>query len=89
MGYVEEENLLIERYSGEGRAAHYSDLARGVVSRHPDVIIGVNTNLALDFKAATTTIPIVRMFAVPVEAGIVASLRRSGRNISEASIDIG
>jgi putative ABC transport system substrate-binding protein len=28
LGYVEGRNLLIERYSGEGRAAHYPDLAR-------------------------------------------------------------
>jgi hypothetical protein len=38
LGYVEGANLIIERYSGEGRAAHYADLAREVVSRNPDVI---------------------------------------------------
>ena len=31
LGYVEGDNLLIERFSGEGRAAHYPDLARDVV----------------------------------------------------------
>jgi putative tryptophan/tyrosine transport system substrate-binding protein len=39
LGYVEGQSLLIERYSGEGRASHYADLARDVVSRNPDVII--------------------------------------------------
>jgi putative ABC transport system substrate-binding protein len=31
LGYVEGRNLLIERYSAEGRAAHNSGLAREVV----------------------------------------------------------
>ena len=34
LGYVEGRNLLIERYSGEGRAAHYPDLALQIVSRN-------------------------------------------------------
>jgi putative ABC transport system substrate-binding protein len=41
LGYVEGRNLLIERYSGEGRAAHYPELVRAVVSRNPDVIIAL------------------------------------------------
>jgi putative ABC transport system substrate-binding protein len=89
-GYIEGQSLLIERYSGEGRASHYADLARDVVSRNPDVIISIGTNdFTLDFKAATTTIPIVGMFAVPVEAGIVASLARPGGNITGVSVDVG
>ena len=90
LGYIEGQSLLIERYSGEGRASHYADLARDVVSRNPDVIISSGTNeFTLDFKAATTTIPIVGIFAVPVEAGIVASLARPGGNITGVSVDVG
>jgi putative ABC transport system substrate-binding protein len=37
LGYVEGRNLLIERYSGEGRPADYPDLAREIVSRKPDL----------------------------------------------------
>jgi putative ABC transport system substrate-binding protein len=36
--YVEGKNLLVERYSGEGRAAHYPELARKfsrVAAIHP------------------------------------------------------
>ena len=58
-------------------------------STAPALIIAFTNNLVLDFKAATTTIPIVGMFAVPVEAGIVASLARPGGNITGASIDVG
>ena len=54
LGYVEGRNLLIERYSGEGRAAHYPDLARQIVSRNPDLIIAISSVFALDVKAATT-----------------------------------
>jgi putative tryptophan/tyrosine transport system substrate-binding protein len=89
LGYVEGSNLSIERYSGEGRAAHYPDLVRDVVSRNPDVIITTTNNLVLDFKAATTTIPIIGLFAVPVEAGIVASLARPGGNITGVAVDVG
>jgi putative tryptophan/tyrosine transport system substrate-binding protein len=86
-GYVEGQNLLIERYSGEGRA--YPDLARDVVHRNPDVIIAFYTDLVLALKAATTTIPIVGGFGVPVEAGIVQSLARPGGNITGVSVDAG
>jgi putative tryptophan/tyrosine transport system substrate-binding protein len=89
LGYVEGQNLLVERYSGEGRAAHYPELARAAVSRNPDLIIAISNNLALDFKAATTTIPIVGVFAAPVEVGIVASLARPGGNITGVTVDVG
>jgi putative ABC transport system substrate-binding protein len=89
LGYVEGQNLLIERYSGEGRAAHYPDLARSVVRRNPDLIVAISTDLVLDFKAATTTIPIVAMVSGAVESGIVESLARPGGNITGVSMDIG
>ena len=57
--------------------------------RNPDVIIIFTNYLGLDFKAATTTIPIVGVFASPVEAGIVGSLARPGGNITGASVDVG
>ena len=89
LGYVEGDNLLIERFSGEGGAAHFSDLAQDIVRRKPDVIICITTDLTLDFKAATTTTPIVGIFAAPIEARIVPSLARPGGNITGVAIDIG
>jgi hypothetical protein len=94
LGYVEGKDLLIERYSGEGRAAQYPDLAREVVVRNPDLIIAFSTNLTLDFKATTTTISIVGVFAAPIEAFPGAMMvavdqsRRSGRKTSAASLRI-
>jgi putative tryptophan/tyrosine transport system substrate-binding protein len=89
LGYVEGRNLLIERYSGEGRAAHYPDLARQIVGQNPDLIIVISSNLTLDFKAATSTVPIVGIFQVPVESGIVRSLARPAGNITGVSLDVG
>jgi putative tryptophan/tyrosine transport system substrate-binding protein len=37
LGDIEDQNLTVERYSGEGRPEGYADLAREVVSRNPDV----------------------------------------------------
>ena len=70
LGYVEGRNLLIERYSGEGRAAHYPDLARQIVSRNPDLIIAFTSHFVLDVKAATSTIPIVGIFGDPIELAL-------------------
>jgi putative ABC transport system substrate-binding protein len=89
LGYVEGRNLLIERYSGEGRAAHYPDLARQIVSRNPALIIAINSFFVLDVKAATSTIPIVGIFGWPIEFGIVTSLARPGGNITGISVDVG
>jgi putative ABC transport system substrate-binding protein len=44
LGYVEGRNLLIERYSGEGRAGQYPDLARQIVSRNPDLIFAITNS---------------------------------------------
>jgi putative tryptophan/tyrosine transport system substrate-binding protein len=88
-GYVEGDNLLIERFSGKGRAAHLPDLAQDVVRRKPDVIISSGVFLTLDFKAATTTIPIVGLFGYPVELGVVSSLARPGGTITGITFNIG
>jgi putative tryptophan/tyrosine transport system substrate-binding protein len=43
----------------------------------------------LDVKAATSTIPIVGIFADPIAFGIVPSLARPGGNITGVSVDVG
>src|SRR5437660_5683556 len=39
LGYVEGENLIIERYSAEGHHECYADLARDIVSGNPELIV--------------------------------------------------
>ena len=89
LGYVEGRNLLVERYSGEGRADHYPDLARQIVSWNPDLIIAFGPFIVLDVKAATSTIPIVGTFGNPIAFGIVPSLARPGGNITGVTVDVG
>jgi putative tryptophan/tyrosine transport system substrate-binding protein len=89
LGYVEGQNLVVERYSGEGRTDRYAQLARDVVSTHPDLIVPMSGFLAAQFKLATTTIPIVTTTADPIVAGLVPSLARPGGNITGVSVDAG
>ena len=86
LGYVEGQNLGVERYSGEGRPERYAELARDVVNTHPDLILAVGARLSLDFKMATTTIPIVTVIIDPIAMGLVASIARPGGNITGVTI---
>jgi putative ABC transport system substrate-binding protein len=86
LGYVEGQNLGVERYSGEGRPERYAELARDVVNTHPDLIVAVAARLSLDFKMATTTIPIVTIVIDPIALGLVASIARPGGNITGVTI---
>jgi putative tryptophan/tyrosine transport system substrate-binding protein len=91
LGYAERQNLLIERYSGEGLVANYAEMARDVVRRKPDLICVINGGVALlpIFKAATATIPIVGVTGFPVQYGIAASLAHPGGNITGVTVQVG
>jgi len=89
LGHIEGGNLLVERYSGEGRTEHYADLARDVVLSHPDLIFTVTTRMAQHFKATATTIPIVAYLADPVASGLARSLAQPGGNMTGVIPDVG
>jgi putative ABC transport system substrate-binding protein len=89
LGYIEGDNLLVERYSGGGRTENYADLARDAVLSHPDLIFTVTTRMAQHFKATTTTIPIVAYTADPVASGLARSLAQPGGNITGVVSDVG
>ena len=89
LGHVEGQNLGVERYSGEGQPERYTELARNVVNTHPDLILAVGARLSLDFKMATTTIPIVTVIGDPIAMGLVASIARPGGNITGVTIAAG
>ena len=82
LGFIEGQNLVVERYSAEGRRERHVELARDVVGTHPDVIVAFGAPLTLAFRAATTVIPIVTSSADPVTGGLVASLAHPGGNIT-------
>jgi putative ABC transport system substrate-binding protein len=89
LGYVEGENLIIERYSAEGHHERYSDLVREIVTRNPDVIVTGTNPVVIAFKAATSTIPVVAFMLDPLHAGLVTSLGRPGGNLTGITLDAG
>jgi putative ABC transport system substrate-binding protein len=88
-GYVEGENLIIERYSGEGKIERFDSLVHEVVETKPDLILTAGAPLTLKFKAATSTIPIVTITGDPLRFGIVSSIARPGGNITGVASDAG
>jgi putative ABC transport system substrate-binding protein len=89
LGYVEGQNLVVERYSAEGSREHHVELARDVVGTGPDVICVFSNSLALAVKTATTEIPVVALVSDPVAFGIVPSLAHPGGNITGVTVDAG
>src|ERR1700716_3536527 len=89
LGYVEGQNLGVERYSGEGRPERYAELVRDVVNTQPDLILALGARLSSGFKMATTTIPIVTIIIDPIALGLVASIARPGGNITGVAISGG
>jgi putative ABC transport system substrate-binding protein len=87
LSYVEGQNLMVERYSGEGRIERYAELAREVVRGNPDMILASSDRLAREVKAATGSIPVVTIVSDPVAIGIASSLARPGGNITGVTID--
>jgi putative ABC transport system substrate-binding protein len=82
-GYVEGQNLLIERRSSEGRAERLPILAAELVQLGVSVIFTNGLGPTRAAKEATATIPIVFLgVGDPVGLGLVASLARPGGNVT-------
>ena len=83
LGYAQGRNLVIEQRFAEGDAQRLPALARELVDAKVDVIVAVAAPAVRAARAATATLPIV-MFGNfdPVALGLVASLARSGGNIT-------
>ena len=86
LGYVEGQNISIERRYANGQMDRLPELAVDLARRPLDVILTQSYPAALAAKQATTTIPIVVMGAGdPVATGLVASFARPGGNITGVS----
>ena len=82
--YVEGQTLAVEYRYAEGKAErYYAGLLRELVGLKPDVIAVAATGMAQAARKATTTIPVVFMYADhPIGMGLVASLARPGANLT-------
>jgi putative ABC transport system substrate-binding protein len=82
-GYVEGQNLIVERRFAGGNAALFNDFAAEMVRLNVDVIVVVTTPAAIAVKNVTTTIPIVHPNAIdPLKTGLIASLAHPGGNLT-------
>jgi len=83
LGYVEGQNLVIERRYAEGKLERLPGLTRELVQLRVDVIVAVSAAAIRAARDATATIPIVMYGNLdPVAAGFVASLARPGGNLT-------
>ena len=56
LGHVEGVNLILERYSGEGRPAHFDEVVRAAVQSAPELIFTSGAEMTRRLQAATRTI---------------------------------
>jgi putative ABC transport system substrate-binding protein len=89
LGHTEGDNLVVERYSAEGRSDRFAALAAEVVRRKPDVIVSNLNVLIKVFLGATATIPIVGITSDPIAGGLITSLARPGGNLTGVSVEAG
>jgi putative ABC transport system substrate-binding protein len=85
-GYLEGQNIVVERRFGEAKAERLSEIAAELVRLKVDVIV-VSTDPGIAaVKQQTQTIPIVMANSTdPVGTGFVASLARPGGNVTGLS----
>jgi putative ABC transport system substrate-binding protein len=88
LGYVEGQNLVVERRSGEGRPARFPEFAREVVQLQPDLIFLISGRMARAFLAASTTIPLVGITGDPISEKFVTNLARPGGNLTGFSTEV-
>ncbi len=84
LGYIEGQNLVLERRSAEGRFERFGEIVAELVRLKVDVIVTASGNVVVqEAKRVTRVVPIVMTGSYdPVEAGLVASLARPGGNVT-------
>jgi putative ABC transport system substrate-binding protein len=87
LGYVEGQNLVVERYSGAGKIGHLGELLLSVAASKPDAICTTAMETAL--KNTPIAIPIVEIGLDPIAFGLASSLAQPDRNITGVAIIAG
>jgi ABC-type uncharacterized transport system substrate-binding protein len=86
LGWVEGQNITVERRFAEGRADRLPALAAELVQLPVDLIVAIGPQEVRAAKALSDTIPIVFVSAgEPVGAGLVASFAHPGGNVTGLS----
>jgi putative ABC transport system substrate-binding protein len=86
LGWIEGENIVIERRGAAGKSEDMPALAADLVRLNPDVITAGGAVAGVAAKNATTTIPIVAVNGDPVRLGLVSSMSHPGGNITGISL---
>jgi putative tryptophan/tyrosine transport system substrate-binding protein len=84
LGYIEGQNLVLERRSAEGKLERIDGFAAELVGLNPGVIItGGGDFMAQALRRVTKSVPIISPYGDdPVGAGLVASLAHPGGNVT-------
>jgi putative ABC transport system substrate-binding protein len=86
LGYVEGQNLVIERRWIEGREERIPALVAELLGKNVDVLVITHTGTVVAAKRATSTVPIVMAgVSNPERTGLVESLARPGGNVTGVS----
>jgi putative ABC transport system substrate-binding protein len=87
LGWVEGQNLIIERRVAGGNSGLLNEQAAELVRLKLDVVVGASTEPAQALMRATKTIPIVfAASADPIGDGLVVSLARPNGNVTGVSV---
>jgi putative tryptophan/tyrosine transport system substrate-binding protein len=79
LGYIDQQNILLEYRWAHARYDHLADLVAELLRLQVDVLVIDGTRAGLAAKRATSTLPIVlAVVADPVGTGLVESLARPG-----------
>jgi hypothetical protein len=82
LGFIEGQNLIVERYSALGQPDRFGDLAREIVASRPDVILPFSGLFIKQVMALAPGIPMVGPTADPVPFGLSTNLARPDGNFT-------
>lgn len=87
LGYVDGQNIALEWRWAHGKNERFADLVAELVQLKVDVIVAAPSSAVQQAQKATSTIPIVMVYANdPVALRFVATLARPGANITGLSV---
>jgi putative ABC transport system substrate-binding protein len=89
LGYVENQNIVVEYRYAEGKPDRLASLIGELIDLKVEILLAQGTAATAAVKRRTTTTPIVTVSNDPVGSGFVQSLARPGGNITGLSFAVG